>query len=104
MLVVAHASACVCNATCRQLSGTGDLCAVDAARSVYYYLGDTSEGTTLVGLNLKDGSLACTSLVAVREIGFVGIGQSLNYDPVSDVGNKSCRAGATSYSSNSHCL
>ena len=51
---------------------------------MYYYLGDTSDGATLVGLNLKDGELTCTSPIAVREVGFVGIGQSLNYDTVND--------------------
>lgn len=40
----------------QELSGTGDLAVIDAKRKVFYYLGDTTKGTTLVGLSLVDGS------------------------------------------------
>ena len=65
-----------------ELAGTGDLCAIDEALGVWYYLGDTSAGTTLVGLSTIDGSEVCSSTVAsLREIGIVGAGQSLDFDP-----------------------
>lgn len=63
-----------------QLAAAGDLYAVDAKRRVYYYLGDTPAGTTLVGLSLDDGAVVCVQPVALTEIQFVGIGQSLDYD------------------------
>ena len=63
-----------------QLAAAGDLYAVDAKRRVYYYLGDTPAGTTLVGLSLDGGAVVCVQPVALSEIQFVGIGQSLDYD------------------------
>ena len=67
-----------------ELAAMGDLCAVDSARQMYYYLGDTERGATLVGLSLTDGSERCRSAVALKEIGYVGIGQSLDYDAEQD--------------------
>jgi len=64
-----------------ELAGTGDLCAIDKATGVFYYLGDTSAGTTLVGLSTEDGSELCSSTVtSLMEIGIVGAGQSLDFD------------------------
>jgi hypothetical protein len=68
-----------------ELAATGDLRAVDPKRGIYYFLGDTSAGTTLVGLSLKDGTQTCKKTVPqLKEIGFVGFGQSLNYDSKND--------------------
>ena len=54
------------------LAASGDLRAIDNKRGIYYYLGDTHKGTTLAGIDMTDGSLACSSVVALKEIGFVG--------------------------------
>lgn len=62
------------------LAATGDLAAVDSARGVLWYLGDTGAlGTTLAGVSLVNGSLICQQAVPLREIGFVGFGQSVNF-------------------------
>ena len=67
------------------LAATGDLAAVDSKRSVLWYLGDTSAlGTTLAGVSLATGALVCQAQVLVREIGFVGFGQSLNLNAAAD--------------------
>ena len=66
------------------LSGTDDCRAIDSKRGIYYYLGDTHQGTTLVGLSLQDGSVKCSNDVPLKEIGFVGIGQGLKYDEKRD--------------------
>jgi len=66
------------------LAATGDLAAVDSKRGVLWYLGDTSAGTTLAAVSLVNGSLVCQRPVPVREIGFVGFGQSLNFLASSD--------------------
>jgi hypothetical protein len=67
------------------LAATGDLAVVDAARSVLWYLGDTGAlGTTLAGVSLSNGSIICEQAVPIREIGFVGFGQSLNFLPQRD--------------------
>ena len=68
----------------KAMTATGDLRAVDKKRNIYYYLGDTHAGTTLVGLDLTTGNLSCSSVVPLKEIGFVGIGQSLVYDGTRD--------------------
>ena len=65
-------------------SGTDDCRAIDSKRGLYYYLGDTHAGTTLVGLSLQTGTPKCQSTVPLKEIGFVGIGQSLKYDATRD--------------------
>lgn len=65
-------------------SGTNDCRAIDSKRGLYYYLGDTHQGTTLLGLDLKDGSVQCSGTVPLKEIGFVGIGQGLKYDKKRD--------------------
>lgn len=67
-----------------ELAATGDLGTVDTKRNLFFYLGDTTAGTTLVGLSLTDGTEACTQTVPLKEVGFVGIGQSLDYDPQTD--------------------
>ena len=56
---------------------TGDLRAVDTKRGVFYFLGDTHAGTTLVGQALADGALVCAGAVPLKEVGFVGMGQSM---------------------------
>ena len=67
------------------LAATGDLAAVDSARGVLWYLGDTGAlGTTMAGVSLANGSLICEQAVPVREIGFVGFGQSMNYLAATD--------------------
>jgi hypothetical protein len=65
-----------------QLFGESDLVAV--AHGALYFLGDTTRGATLVALNLTTGDEICNSLVDMREIGYVGLGQSLDYDHVKD--------------------
>jgi hypothetical protein len=67
------------------LAATGDLATVDSKRSVLWYLGDTGTlGTTLAGVSLTTGALICQAQVLVREIGFVGFGQSLNLNAAAD--------------------
>jgi len=63
-----------------QEAATGDLRAIDKKRSIYYFLGDTHAGATLVGIDMSSGSVACSSTVPLQEIGFVGIGQTLEMD------------------------
>lgn len=58
--------------------GTDDLSV--AADGVYYFLGDTASGATLVGIDIASGEAICKASVPLREIGFVGIGQTLDYD------------------------
>eukprot|EP00940_MAST-03C_sp_MAST-3C-sp2_P000144 g144.t1 len=65
-----------------QLFGCGDLIAI--AHGIFYYLGDTLNGTTLVGINMTDGSQHCSRSIPLREIGFVGLGQTLDYDDKTD--------------------
>ena len=67
------------------LAATGDLVALDTSRNVLWYLGDTSMyGTTLTGVSLSNGSVICEQAAPFREIGFVGLGQSLNFLPQHD--------------------
>ena len=67
------------------LAATGDLAAVDTSRRVLWYLGDTAAlGTTLTGVSLLNGTIICEQAVPIREIGFVGFGQSLNLLPQRD--------------------
>jgi hypothetical protein len=66
------------------LDGMGDLSAVDTKTQTFYYLGDTSGGTTLLGVSLKDGSEVCQGVIPVAEKGYVGIAQSIDYDPTTD--------------------
>jgi len=66
------------------LAATGDLASVDTARGILWYLGDSSAGTTLAGVSLLNGTLICQQAVPIREIGFVGFGQSLNLISSSD--------------------
>lgn len=67
-----------------QETGTGDLRAIDKKRSIYYFLGDTHAGATLVGIDMTSGSVACSSTVPLKEIGFVGMGQTLEMDTKRD--------------------
>ena len=63
-------------------TSTGDLSAVDDAAGLFWYLGDTSSGTTLEALNMTTGAPACSSVVSgIKEMGLVGLGQSLDFDP-----------------------
>ena len=63
-----------------ELFGMGDL--VTVANDRFYYLGDSHGNATLVVLNLTTGVEICTQHVDVATINFVGIGQSLDHDPV----------------------
>ena len=45
------------------LAAASDLCAVDRDRGVYYYLGDTPDGTTLVGIDTATGAELCSRAV-----------------------------------------
>lgn len=65
-----------------ELFGMGDLTTI--ANEIYFYLGDTSAGTTLVGLNISNGLQVCSKNIPLSEVGFVGIGQSLDYDKTTD--------------------
>ena len=40
------------------MTGSDDLRAVDEKRGIYYYLGDTGMGATLVGLSIANGTEA----------------------------------------------
>eukprot|EP00944_MAST-04C_sp_MAST-4C-sp1_P006477 g6477.t1 len=62
------------------LDGMGQMSAVDPDNRILYYLGDTSSGTTLVGLDLENGNLVCKGVVPLREVGYVGIAQSIDFD------------------------
>jgi hypothetical protein len=56
---------------------------VDTSQGLFYFLGDTSAGTTLVALDLTDGSEVCSSVVdGLQEVLLVGLGQSLDFDSV----------------------
>ena len=66
------------------LFGEGDLVALDGARGLLYYLGDSPRGATLVALNTSDGGEVCSAAVALREVGFVGLGQTLSFDAATD--------------------
>ena len=66
------------------LPACGDLIALDSKRDLLYYLGDTAEGTTLAGVHLSNGTLSCTTILPIKEIGFVGFGQSVNFDVAAD--------------------
>eukprot|EP00757_Euglenozoa_sp_SAG-D1_P018094 gene18094-5724_t len=63
-----------------QEDGMGDLNAADESAGIYYYLGDTPAGTTLVGIDMKTGTQACSGTIPLIEHGFVGLAQSLDYD------------------------
>ena len=65
------------------LDGMGSLSCVDPGRRIYYYLGDSSEGTTLLGIDLSTGVEVCKGPIPFKEIGYVGIGQTLDFDTVS---------------------
>lgn len=62
------------------MGATSDLRAVDTKRGVFYFLGDSHAGTTLVGQALADGALVCAGTVPLAEVGFVGLGQSMTFD------------------------
>ena len=69
------------------LAATGDLSAIDATRGVYYFLGDSwngTQGTLLVALSLKTGAELCRRQMPVGEVGIVGGGQSLSLDTKHD--------------------
>ena len=65
-----------------ELFGSSDLATV--ANGALYYFGDTAKGATLVALNLSTGAKICDAAVHVAEVSYVGIGQSLDYDPTTD--------------------
>jgi len=66
------------------LPATGDLIALDSKRNLLYYLGDTEQGTTLAAVSTINGTLICSTVLPVQEIGFVGFGQSVNFDASTD--------------------
>ena len=63
-----------------ELDGMGDLTTLDAKGNMLYYLGDTAAGTTLVGLSLLTGEEVCRGSIPFREVEFVGIAQSIDWD------------------------
>ena len=63
-----------------ELDGMGDLSTIDMSNKIFYYLGDTSSGTTLVGLSLTTGVEICRGVIQLVEQGFVGFGQSIDFD------------------------
>ena len=65
-----------------ELAGMGDLCTV--VGNIIYYLGDTGRGAILVGIDTRTGEEACSVAVPFHEVRFVGVGQTLDYDHVSD--------------------
>ena len=63
------------------LSATGDLSAIDSEAGLFYFLGDTAGGTTLVAVSLESGLEVCSSQVTgIEEVGLVGLGQSFDFD------------------------
>ena len=67
------------------LFGTSDLVAAVPKHGLFYFLGDTSGGATLVALNLTTGAEVCSKTIDLSEVGYVGIGQTLDYDAPPDV-------------------
>ena len=65
-----------------ELFGMSDLVAV--ANGLLFYLGDSHEGATLVGVSLGNGSRVCSAHVNVAEVQYVGVGQTLDFDPASN--------------------
>jgi hypothetical protein len=65
-----------------ELFGMSDLVAV--ANGLLFYLGDTRQGATLVGVALANGTTVCTAHVDVAEVQYVGIGQTLDFDATSN--------------------
>ena len=61
------------------LFGTSDLVAAVPNYGLFYFLGDSSYGATLVALNLTTGAEVCTRS-SLSEVGYVGIGQTLDHD------------------------
>ena len=51
----------------KETFGSGDLVAI--AHGLLFYLGDTSAGTTLVGVNLTTGAEECSKVIALAEFG-----------------------------------
>lgn len=87
----------------KELFGCSDLVAV--AHGVLFYLGDTSAGATLVGLNLTDGTEVCSKPAAgLEEVGYVGVGQSLDFDPKTDTLVLSGLVNRTSAAGPSHAV
>lgn len=65
-----------------ELFGCSDTVAI--AHGMFFYLGDTSAGADIVALNLTDGSKVCSKNIELAEVGYVGLGQTLDYDESSD--------------------
>ena len=88
----------------KELFGCSDLVAV--AHGVLFYLGDTHDGATLVGLNVTDGTEVCSKPVGhgLEEVGFVGMGQSLDFDPTTDTLVLSGLVNRTSAAGPSHAV
>ena len=66
------------------LFGTSDLVAAVPNYGLFYFLGDSSYGATLVALNLTTGAEVGHQPVQLAEVGYVGVGQTLEYDPLND--------------------
>ena len=67
-----------------ELFGCSDLVAAVPKHGLFYFLGDTSGGATLVALNLTTGAEVCSKVIGLSEVGYVGIGQTLDYDATMD--------------------
>ena len=59
------------------LFGTSDLVAAVPKYGLFYFLGDSSYGATLVALNLTTGAEVGHQPVQLAEVGYVGVGQTL---------------------------
>ena len=59
------------------LFGTSDLVAAVPKYGLFYFLGDSSSGATLVALNLTTGAEVGHQPVQLAEVGYVGVGQTL---------------------------
>jgi len=57
-----------------------DLITIDPYKKILYLLGDTESGSTLVGMSLITGNQTCHGTVPLKEMGYVGLAQSIDYD------------------------
>ena len=51
------------------LFGTSDLVAAVPKHGLFYFLGDSSGGATLVALNLTTGAAVCNKVIGLSEVG-----------------------------------
>ena len=62
----------------------GSLSTVDPLHHILYYLGGASDGTTLVGVDLATAATVCTGLLPLKEMSYVGVGQSISWESSCD--------------------